>query len=89
MHHCNALWYFSVSRYKNKYIVQISMGSLDAKHFSQMLWMYLTPGSPEGVLSNHPCPSVVRLSVRWSVFKYLRDYSETIFSNFLHEVSAP
>ena len=48
----------------------------------------MDPGLPEGVLCNHPYPSVVRLSVGPSVFKYLRDSSKD-FSNFLHEVSAP
>ena len=48
----------------------------------------LTPGLPEGVLSNRPCPSVVRPLVRPSVYKYLGDRS-LFFSNFLHEVRAP
>ena len=45
---------------------------------------FWTPGLPEGVLSNRPCPSVVRPFV----FKYLRDCS-LVFSSFLHEVRAP
>ena len=45
---------------------------------------FWTSGLPEGVICNHPCPSVSP----WSVFKYLRDSSKD-FSNFLHEVSAP
>ena len=56
---------------------------------------YWTPGLPEGVLSNRPCPSVclcvrpsVCPSVRVSVFEYLRDRS-LVFSNFLLEVRAP
>ena len=42
-----------------------------------------TPGLPDGVHGNRPCPSV-----RPSVFKYLGD-SSLFFSNFLHEVRAP
>ena len=47
---------------------------------------YWTPGSPEGVLSNRPCPSMVR---SWSVFKYLGDRSLVFSFFFLHEVRAP
>ena len=45
---------------------------------------FWTPGLPEGVLSNRPCPSIGP-SVRPSVFKYLRDGSLD-FSETLHEV---
>ena len=44
--------------------------------------IFRTPGLPEGVLCNHPCPSVVRWFVGPSVFKYLRDRSKDFF-NFL------
>ena len=41
-----------------------------------ILIAFWTPGLPEGVLCNHPCPSVGGPLVRpWSVFKYLRDRS--------------
>ena len=46
--------------------------------------LILTPGLPEVVLSNRPCPCV-RPCVRVSVFKYLRDRS-LVFSETLHEV---
>ena len=44
---------------------------------------FRTPGVPDGVHSNRPCPVV-----RMSVFKYLGDRS-LVFSSFLHEVRAP
>ena len=60
--------------------------------FSDTKVDFWTPGLPEGVLSNPPCPLVrpsVRWSVRpWSILKYLRDRS-LVFSNYLHEVRAP
>ena len=48
--------------------------------------MFWTPGLPEGVLSNRPCPLVRPLVRPWSVrgpsvFRYLRDCS-LVFSNF-------
>ena len=39
--------------------------------------LFWTQGFPDGVLSNHPCPSVC-----WSIFEYLRDHP-LVFSNFI------
>ena len=49
-------------------------------NISSTFW---TPGLPEGVLSNRPCPCVCLF-----VFKYLRDGS-LVFSSFFHEFRAP
>ena len=40
-------------------------------------WPFKTPGLPNGVLSNHPCPSFC-----WSVSKYLGDCSLFFFLKF-------
>ena len=51
---------------------------------SYELRVFWTPGLPEGVLSNRPCPSVC-VFVRPCVCKYLVDRS-LVFSETLHEV---
>ena len=77
------------SLYQNHISLQlyIRMDFLIAKLKKVMAYIFWTPGLPEGVLSNRPCPSV-RPSVCVSVLKYLRDRS-LVFSHFLHEVMAP
>ena len=57
------------------------MVGIHKRNFKKAFW---TPGLPDGVHSNRPCPSVSPL-VRPSVFKYLGDRSFN-FSETLHEV---
>ena len=53
----------------------IENGLVEATSRGTIFW---TPGLPDGVLSNHPCPSVVRPSVGPSL-----DISETVHQFFL------
>ena len=79
----------------NVFLVSIvslqDMQKLNWFHLQKLMFLsfpFWTPGLPEGVLSNRPCP-LVRLLVRGpSVFRYLRYHSMVPF-NFLHEVRAP
>ena len=87
---CLVIWvFFGTKQYRKFFesIFEIShlliRGLIKGLKRDKQFLAFWTPGAPEGVLSNCPCPwSVhpsVHLSVRWSVFKYLSDSSLFFF----------
>ena len=67
--------HLSMTSYLRKILIQGLRGDKIRVSLA-MFYETVNPGSPDGVLCNHPFPSVVHL---WSVFKYLRDDLSVFF----------